>query len=344
MKISAATKRARNYAKVTDDWYTKFKLSDVTGIGFEEGVARRDPSSIIEFENKYYVYYTKSIGDWNPKTTNNLDKRYPWDYADICYAESEDGLNWIEKGVAVPRGDTGSFDERTVCTPDITVYNGKYYLVYQCIELNGEYIGTHEKVAMAIADNPHGPFTKLTQPILERKADGFWFENSAEDTNTYNDCEFEGTVHDPMLFHFNDKFYLYYKCFIQKDRSNLKTINKSQGGRHGVAIADNIEGPYIPSPYNPITNSGHETLMWKYKNGIATLLANDGPECNTIQYSTDGINFEIKSIIANPPLAGGAFRCPDTDSKPLAGLKWGLYHPQFANNKHWDYIARFDSI
>ena len=60
------------------------------------------------------------------------------------------------------------------------------------------------------------------------------------------------------------------------------------GGREtkwGVAIADQPEGPHVKSEYNPVTNSGHETLLWHYRGGIAALLTTDGPEKNTIQWS-----------------------------------------------------------
>jgi len=62
--------------------------------------------------------------------------------------------------------------------------------------------------------------------------------------------------------------------------------------RHGVAIADDPLGPYIKSPYNPISNSGHEICVWPYQGGIASLITTDGPEKNTIQWAADGINFE----------------------------------------------------
>lgn len=345
MKCSEATLRARAYANVDNDWYCSFRLSEVHGIGYEEGVHRRDPSSIIEYEGQYYVYYTKSVGSSEEYDGSDVrEKRFPWDYADIYYATSVDGIHWDEQGIAVGRGSEGSYDERTLCTPDVMVYQEMYYLVYQCKDMSGEYIGTDEKIGMAYSSNPNGPWTKLDAPILEKRHDGYWFGESKEDSGTYNDCEFEGTVHDPMLFEFKGKFLLYYKCLIQKDRSNLRTINKSQGGRHGVAIADHIEGPYIASEYNPVTNSGHETLLWKYKAGIACLLIHDGPEANTIQYTKDGVNFSIMSKVDNPPPAAGAFRTDDVNTYPLVGIQWGVYHPEYDPEIKWDYIARFEQV
>ena len=112
------------------------------------------------------------------------------------------------------------------------------------------------------------------------------------------------------------------------------------GGREtkwGVAIADKIEGPYVKSEYNPVSNSGHETLLWPYKNGMAALLCTDGMERNTMQYAEDGINFEIMGAVKQAPEAAGPFRSGKMD-KPLDGLEWGLSH-----NVHceWNHIVRF---
>jgi hypothetical protein len=38
---------------------TEFNFEEVTGIGFEAGVTRRDPSDVIKIGQTYYVYYTK---------------------------------------------------------------------------------------------------------------------------------------------------------------------------------------------------------------------------------------------------------------------------------------------
>jgi hypothetical protein len=111
--------------------------------------------------------------------------------------------------------------------------------------------------------------------------------------------------------------------------------------RHGVAIADQPEGPYVKSPYNPISNSGHEICVWKYDGGIASLITTDGPEKNTIQWAPDGINFEIKSVIKNAPHAIGLNRSADNEKEPTEILRWGLSHVY--NNGDYQSIMRFTS-
>ena len=52
-----------------------------------------------------------------------------------------------------------------------------------------------------------------------------------------------------------------------------------------------------------------------------------GPEKNTIQFASDGINFEVKASIIDPPQAAGALRVPEgANTEPLSGLSWGLSH------------------
>ena len=141
-------------------------------------------------------------------------------------------------------------------------------------------------------------------------------------------------MHDPSLFYYRDQYWLYYKGEPMGEEMFF-------GGREtkwGVAISDKPEGPYMRSEFNPITNSGHETLLWHYKGGIAALLTTDGPEKNTIQYAPDGLNFEIMAVIKNPPQAGGPFRPDNRDRDPLEGLRWGLCHVIGS----WGFIQRFE--
>ena len=84
----------------------------------------------------------------------------------------------------------------------------------------------------------------------------------------------------------------------------------------------------MKSEYNPISNSGHEVAMWRYRGGLATLLTTDGPERDTIQWSPDGINFKNVARIKDPPRALGIYRPSDyreNDALP-AGMQWGLAH------------------
>ncbi len=336
-KMSAATKRAmeRNYFQ-SSDWFCDFRESPVEGIGYEEGIHRRDPSSVILVDGLYYVWYTKSAGRHVGFGTGDLNaKVFPWDYCDIWYATSKDGYKWEEQGPAVVRGEAGAYDDRSVFTAEILAYDNNYYLVYQTVQhpyLNRSF----ENIAIAKASNPNGPWTKSEAPILEPTQDGVW---EGEEVNRFavsKKGSFDShKVHDPLLFHYNDKFYLYYKGEPMGEEVYM-------GGREtkwGVAIAEKIEGPYVRSEYNPITNSGHETCLWQYKDGIAAFLRTDGVEKNTLQFSEDGINFEIKSVIKAGPEASGPFRGPVSQDDPLEGMKWGMSHDW---KDGWGYIKRFD--
>lgn len=340
MKISAASERANHYIKGNSKWFCGFAYTEVNGLGYENGIHRRDPSSIIQVNGLYYVWYTKSFGEYfTKKTYDDYAKKFPWDYADIYYATSPNGIDWTEKGCAVARGKAGEYDERTVCTPEILAHNGKYYLVYQAMEQIGEYRNGAEFVTMSVADRPDGPWVKTNKKLVDRMPVGEWFGKG----NNYNSKMFKGPTHDPLLMYYKDKFYLYYKGA----HGRITDMPDEHGNFCGndtrwcVAISENIEGPYTPSEYNPITNSGHETLLWPYKGGVAALLNKDGPEKDTIQYAEDGINFEIMSIVRNTPIAGGAFRSPNPDLTPLEGLRWGLCHVD-ERSSNWNYLVRFD--
>ncbi|MEM6632919.1 MAG: glycosyl hydrolase, partial [Bacteroidota bacterium] len=62
-KLSAASKRALEWDRWTNDWFGEFEVFDLKGdLAYEEGVVRRDPSAIIQHAGKYFVWYSKSIG------------------------------------------------------------------------------------------------------------------------------------------------------------------------------------------------------------------------------------------------------------------------------------------
>ncbi|MDO6612290.1 glycosyl hydrolase [Shewanella sp. 1_MG-2023] len=343
--LSLASQRAieRGYDNNNADWMVEFDVSPLKGdFAFEEGVIRRDPSSVIEVDGLFHCWYTKGTGETVGFGSDNLeDKVFPWDLTEVWHATSIDGEVWKECGVAIERSAQGQYDDRAIFTPEVLVHQGRYYLVYQTVTTpytNRQF----EHIAIASSDSPYGPWLKSPAPILSPSQDGEWRGNEDNRFHVLNKGSFDShKVHDPCLLFFNKQFHLYYKGETMGEEMNF-------GGReikHGVAIADQIEGPYIKSELNPISNSGHEVVVWNYQGGIASLLTTDGPEKNTIQFAADGQNFEIKAHIKGAPEAIGLYRdptiCAENPSKlAKPGLSWGLCH-QYDASWNWNFICRF---
>ena len=338
--MSAATKRALKWPDIGNEWYIEYgEDKPLKGdLAYEKGVVRRDPSAVIKVDSKYYVWYTKSTGVTTGFEADVINgKVFPWDRSDIWYATSIDGWTWKEEGMAIGRGKQGAYDERSVFTTEIMYHEGKYYLCYQTVK-QPYYKRVKEEVGIAWSDSPHGPWTKSEAPIISPANNGEW-KGGGDDrflVNKKGDFDSHKT-HDPCILPFKGKFYLYYKGEQMGEEINF-------GGRqirHGVAIADNPLGPYVKSPYNPISNSGHEICVWPYNNGIASLITTDGPERNTFQWAADGVNFEIMGAIKGAPHAIGLNRELTSDKNPVAIMEWGLTH--MYNNWHEQSIMRFDS-
>ena len=339
--LSSASKRALNWPKVGNKWFVHFdSLNPLKGdLAYEEGIVRRDPSAIIQVNNTYYVWYSKSFGPTNGFAGDiENEKVFPWDRCDIWYATSKDGWTWQEEGMAVARGPKGAFDDRSVFTVEIMVHDDKYYLCYQTVK-SPYSVRVKNQVGLAWAESPNGPWNKLPKPILSPADNGIWLGKEDNRFKVEKKGDFDShKVHDPCILPYNGKFYLYYKG---EQKGEEITIGGRQI-RHGGAIADNPLGPYVKSPYNPISNSGHEICVWSYDGGIASLITTDGPEKNTVQWAPDGINFEIKSHIQTPPHAIGLNRTANNEKGPIEILKWGLTH--IYNNENYQSIMRFSSF
>ncbi|GAB1858303.1 hypothetical protein MHTCC0001_31400 [Flavobacteriaceae bacterium MHTCC 0001] len=111
----------------------------------------------------------------------------------------------------------------------------------------------------------------------------------------------------------------------------------------------------VKSEYNPVTNTGHEVCVWNSGDGIGAMLHQDGPEFATLQYASDGVNFEIKGQVqefirlqpwnTEYPEAAGLYRPINDDVSPVTGVSWGLCHQLTrAQGKYWMYLKRFESV
>ncbi|HUY86251.1 MAG TPA: family 43 glycosylhydrolase, partial [Acidimicrobiales bacterium] len=281
-------------------------------------------------------------------------RAFSWDLAEVWYATSPDGHNWTERGVAVHRGPEGGYDARTVCTANILVAKGRYYLFYQAAAgLGPADTGDFARnvIGMSWAKSPDGPWTRAEEPVLKTGPAGA-FDHLH--------------VHDPGLIVRNGKYWLYYKASpggslaLGRDELPLGPILTRQahlvgaeGGASGrdarwgipiswgVAMADKPEGPYVKSGLNPVICGGHETEVWPYRRGVCALLW-QGPEKFSLQYAEDGLNFVPKAHGLDVPRSAGFYRADkfiDTDSQPGPGITWGLHH---AVHNKWLYLVRFD--
>ncbi|MEM1122848.1 MAG: glycoside hydrolase [Bacteroidota bacterium] len=329
--LSAALERAYdNYLAPRpehNELYSKFKYTELKGFDYSNGdgtVSRRDPSKVIFANGKYYVWYTHRATPSPPvgaaKSTETIPSR-DWDLCEIWYATSEDGFTWEEQGVAIPRPPKPNVGWRSVSTTDILAWKGKYYLYYQgFMEASGKR-GDDCPVAVSYADSPDGPWTPYNKIVIPNGAEGEWDQYS---------------IHDPYPLVYKDKIYLYYKSDADGDPRLVRM--------QGLAIADDPLGPFEKHPLNPVMGSGHETTLFPFKEGIASLVIKDGNEHHTIQYAPDGVNFEIAAISQLLPIAGGPF-VPDafTNTDYGKGITWGIAHVTLVGPKrNHSILLRFD--
>ncbi|MEX0320880.1 MAG: family 43 glycosylhydrolase [Puniceicoccaceae bacterium] len=325
-----------------NELYSQFKYTKLKGLDYNGGdgtVTRRDPSKVILEDGKYYMWYTKRdtktppagvfSKDYSQMITEGEiteDDEIPttdWDLAEIWYATSKDGFTWKEEGVAVKRPPKPTPGWRSVATPDILKFKGKYYLYYQAFTEPSGMRGDYCPVSVAWADSPDGPWHHADSAVVATGPKGEWDQFAVQDPTPL--------VHD-------GKVYLYYKAAFNRPGTVWSCM--------GLAIAEDPLGPFVKHPLNPVQNSGHEICFFPFKEGLASLVIRDGPEHFTIQYAEDWVNFEIKAITEMMPIGPNGF-IPDAfaDNGDGRGITWGVCHfrnVRGPNGKMHSEIARFD--
>lgn len=116
---------------------------------------------VLTYGGKYYMYCTK-------QTEDNLGifvtSASGIDGFEVY--ESTDLKNWENKGYCLKKGD-GVIGEKWFWAPEVTYYNGKFYLSYSA----------EEHMAVAVSDSPLGPFRQEEQKWLRegKSIDGHIF-------------------------------------------------------------------------------------------------------------------------------------------------------------------------
>lgn len=310
-----------------NELYTTFHYTKITGLDYHNGdgtITRRDPSRVVKANGKYYVWYTHRETPTTFQGAKNANDTIPsadWDLAEIWYATSKDGFHWEEQGVAVARPPKPQPGHRSVSTPDVLFWKGKYYLYYQAFSVMSGKKGDDCPVSCAWADSPDGPWHHTNKIVLPNGPEGAWDQFS---------------IHDPYPVVYKGKIYFYWKSDYNRKGDWIRST--------GVAIGDNPLGPFKKCKLNPVISSGHETQLFRFRGGIAAVMAKDGHEARTIQYAPDGINFKIASITELPPEASGWYD-PDafTNNPDADGVTWGLCHYNLYRPEGYSLMMRVDA-
>lgn len=287
--------------------------SALEGIGQEDGVMRRDPSDIIKVGDLYYLWYSKGA------IATGYD-------ATVWYATSNDGRKWTEKGMALAKGEVGTWEGASVFTPNILVAEGRYWLFYTGTSKGfSKPFNPDSKIGVAVSDSPNGPWERVaSNPVLANS-------DNADDFDSH-------LVDDACLITRQGKYWLYYKG-RQLGKSPAQT-------KMGVAIADQPGGPYVKHDSNPVIAGNHEVLVWPQGAGVAAMIGKTGPKdiVNSILYSEDGTSFSKTHTVAKGPWAGGAYR-PEAFTQSGNGErpKWGVEIGRVKGKKRGlPFIQRFD--
>ncbi len=183
--------------------------------------------SVIKHDGKYYLYYMGNHGNgefWNNRNNQRVG---------VAWSNSPKGpFNRFDKPLidVTP----GSHDSVVTSNPSVAVApDGKFYMIYKAVgdKFPMPYAGP-VVCAMAVADSPLGPFTKMPNPIMVNP-------------------EASWSVEDPYIWHGGDKFYAlvkdYHGYFTGSEKGGCVALFESDNAidwrpaEHAFAFGRQIE-------------------------------------------------------------------------------------------------------
>ncbi len=327
-----------------------FSYQEAKGIGYEEGITRRDPSDIIKVGDSFYVYYTKVI---HKDVSEEMQRMKGSGYVGtLWYATSKnEGRTWTEKGRALGLGKPGTFDSFATFTPNIVKFDGKYYLYYTGVKptspekffFEGNSTTDLTAIGVAVSESPDGPFKRISdEPVLKPRSrsnnmdvpspfDSFRVDDAALLVRDYDG---DGDL----------DVWLYYKG------RNIDHVSDGSGRTQtGLAVADTPQGEHIrANKGDSVLSRNHEVMIWPHREGVAAYRS----MTRTLEYAPDGIDFMAKPLTepapAKPRLAApGCFRGDLTEPVEFGeGIRWGLaarnQNAISDKGKRTPYLARFE--
>lgn len=204
---------------------------------------------VLTHNGKYYLYATNADDGYRVFVSDDMSK-------------------WEDKGYCLKKGDVKG--EKWFWAPEVMEKDGKFYIVYS----------SEERIGVAVADSPLGPFTQKEKKFLsEKKAiDGHFFVDDdgtvylyyvrlwngneiymtkmSEDLQSIDeenekfllraDTEWElkdwEVTEGPFVLKHNGKYYLTYSA----------NHTRCQDYAVGYAVSDSPYGPFVKYANNPI--------------------------------------------------------------------------------------------
>lgn len=198
-------------------------------------------------------------------------------HCEIARYQSDRPEGPFEFKEVVAKGTGGaSWDHQSPHNPNIQKVGDRYVLVYIANRGGqGQARVATQKIGMMVADHPAGPWKKVGDDglLLSPPEDpGVWSHESVVGVN------------NPALFaHRDGRFFLYYKAMQQGDVRRM-----------GLAIADNLEGPYIFEK-EPLTCNRTEIedgYAFQENGSICLLTTHNSAGTGYLWRSDDGMNFD----------------------------------------------------
>lgn len=221
---------------------------------------------------------------------------------EICHAIAdtpESEFAFLET-VLSPRA--GHWDATTCHNPLIKKIDDKYCLFYMG-NANGK--TNTKRIGLATAQTLNGPWQRSDKCLLEPGDTGSWDDH----------C----TTNPAFIKHKNGKYWLYYKSWNTHDY-DTGTPPVRGNRKYGLAIADDLEGPYVKHAGNPVidfSSRGNNTqfedaFVWqdrKKKKMLARDMGIFNHENGIIMESKDGLKwddpkiayYEANKYIQQPP-------------------------------------------
>ena len=235
---------------------------------FSKRIGKLSPDAIFELDG-YFVWCGTMTRDDNGLYYlyfSFWEKELGFDawvtHSKVGYATGTDPFGKFEyRGIVLDGRGHGYWDRDCIHNPSVIKHNGKYYMYYMGNYGNGEYWDhrNHQRVGVAVAENPAGPWTRFNTPVIDDSPSGH------ESLMTSN----------PAVAVTDDgKFVMIYKAV-----ENNGKLPKGGSVVCGIATSDSPTGPFIKSPTPIMVNpeeewSVEDAFIW-YENGRFYSLAKD---------------------------------------------------------------------